>query len=262
MCTNVNDLNVQTVNKIQNVRSTTASWQPNLACSHEDILKLGADVGLIEIQAEEISYSLNYNGQEDDDDWQVPLLDQVSYVRQMPRDPCMVDCHKIDHPGPESKETEALVAEPGIVEAKVPQDFVPGMVITAYGPFGEHQVKPHPDEVPGSTLCYTLKPLPEFVVTVPPGMKNGHAIKIDREDGRPISVKIPGGCRPGESFEVTPPAMMVRVPKGVNPGDYVVFRTEETVWWRVQVPEKETLKLERFFAARLPEDQVNVQAGQ
>merc|ERR1712039_881475 len=87
----------------------------------------------------------------------------------------------------------------------------------------------------------------------------GETATFKRPDGVEVAVTIPPGLKTGDFFEVMPPALMVRVPDGVGPGDFVVFRntmrsgpngTEVTEWCRTRVPDGATQ--EKYFACRLP----------
>merc|ERR1711933_588310 len=114
------------------------------------------------------------------------------------------------------------------------------------GPHGPLEIKPHPDEKPGQTLRYAVKPAPEFEIEVPPGSKPGAPLRFTRDDGAVICV-------------VVPPVLMVRVPQQATTGDYVVFRNKETEWWRAKVPAD--LKFGRFFAARMPDPMMSYFQG-
>jgi len=52
-------------------------------------------------------------------------------------------------------------------------------------------------------------------------------MKFERADGRKIEVQVPKQLRPGDTFKVSPPALLVRVPEGVGEGQTVVFRLPE-----------------------------------
>jgi len=76
---------------------------------------------------------------------------------------------------------------------------------------------------------------------------------FEKSDGMRISINVPPGKRPGDFFEVSPPALMVLVPEGVRAGDIVVFSMPAPPagqWFKAQVPED--LQLGKYFAARLP----------
>mmetsp|Transcript_41953 Transcript_41953/g.110847 ORF Transcript_41953/g.110847 Transcript_41953/m.110847 type:complete len:264 (-) Transcript_41953:86-877(-) len=228
-----------------------SQWTP--ASCGEDIVKIGSNI----IARNENDDDL-YAYQQEEGEGEM-LLDTPSYVRELAPDPSVVDCARASAPGPNSTEKEeALAALPGFLTADIPEDFVAGMKLMAMGPCGQIEVVPHPDERPGSKLEYPLKPNAEFVIEVPPGKQVGDEMKFARDDGTTISVKVPVGCKPGDTFQVTPPCLMVRLPRGAKPGDTLVFRSTETDWWRAQIPKQDCLKLNKFFFARLPEDSITM----
>jgi len=107
-----------------------------------------------------------------------------------------------------------------------------------------------------------LAPQPEFKIEVPPGTYGGADLKFDRDDGTNLAVTVPKGMRPGDVFEVMPPALMVHVPKAARPGDLVVFPggaagaamagipATAAPLWRAKVPKG--LVGEEYFAVRIP----------
>merc|ERR1712232_807723 len=103
------------------------------------------------------------------------------------------------------------------------------------------------------TLKYRLAPPHEFRLRVPPGLKPGGSARFQRPDGVDIAVPVPRNLKPGDTFEVLPPALMVLVPENVKAGEFVVFRnTSEprNTWCRAQVPEG--AEPGKYFGARLP----------
>jgi len=106
------------------------------------------------------------------------------------------------------------------------------------------------------SVRYRLAPQPEFRIQVPPQHQPGDKVRFTREDGVQVSVPVPDGLTPGENFEVTAPALMVRVPQGASPGSKLVFQnqgwvaTKDKHWIRTIVPAGITPG--RYFAARLP----------
>lgn len=93
----------------------------------------------------------------------------------------------------------------------------------ARGPGGPIRVHLPPDARPGTKVTCKLAPKPEFRVQVPPGAKPGWIIKFQKANGEEVAVGVPPGLQPGDTFDVTPPALMVRVPENAKPGDGVVF---------------------------------------
>merc|ERR1712039_789721 len=87
----------------------------------------------------------------------------------------------------------------------------------------------------------------------------GSLVTFQRADGVKVSVPIPAGAQAGDMFDVSPPAVMVRVPDGCKPHDFVVFQNcvgrgqghlEETEWCRAQVPSH--VSAGEYFPVRLP----------
>jgi len=139
--------------------------------------------------------------------------------------------------------------------ADLPQDYVPGEVVRIPGPHGPLTVQPPDDAKPGETVRFRLAPDPEFRITVPPDAGEGTEVKFQREDGVSVSVPVPPGLKPGDTFEVQPPVLMVRVPEGAKPGDKLIFRRDDiqdeaSAWLRCEAPEG--IGPGEYFAARIP----------
>jgi len=152
-------------------------------------------------------------------------------------------------------ETVALATPPVMLTVQLPDDYEPGMPVSMEGPHGRIEVPgpSDPDAKPGSVLHFSLAPSPDFQVEVPEGAGIGAEVRLRRPDGVEISVPVPKGLRPGDTFNISPPALMVRVPEGCAPGQRVVFKEPgagESEWCRVVVPEG--VVPGGYFAARLP----------
>lgn len=100
-----------------------------------------------------------------------------------------------------------------------------------------------------------LTPPPELKVTIPEGF-DGSSLVFELDNRRQISVPVPRGKCPGESFYVKPPALMVRAPEGVPTGELVSFAVRggdgdntKIEWFRARIPEKLQCG---YFVARLP----------
>mmetsp|Transcript_15429 Transcript_15429/g.42410 ORF Transcript_15429/g.42410 Transcript_15429/m.42410 type:complete len:200 (-) Transcript_15429:39-638(-) len=130
--------------------------------------------------------------------------------------------------------------------ATLPSGHAPGQSFLVWGPHGPLELAPPPDTQPGSTLRYRLAPPIEFRVEVPPGAEAGSQVSFRKPNGDEVAVAVPEGLVPGDSFEVAPPALMVRVPAGVRPGDFVVFQCGNS-WRRARVPDG--LGAGHYFAA-------------
>lgn len=158
----------------------------------------------------------------------------------------LCDIESVEHLGPQVCDlhgTQAEACPPTELTVKVPEDFVQGKSIKTKGPFGEVSLKPPPGVKPGESICFRLSPPCQFRVTVPPWAKGGYQARFHLEDGEEVSVKVPEGLRGGDTFEVLPPAMMVKLPTGVEPNDRVIFwspskgsRCPEG-WYRFRMPQ-------------------------
>jgi len=93
----------------------------------------------------------------------------------------------------------------------------------ARGPSGPINVRLPQDATPGSAVLVKLSPKPEYRFKVPPGGKPGSFIKFQKQSGEEVAITVPKGLQPGDTFDVTPPALMVRVPDNAKAGDYVTF---------------------------------------
>merc|ERR1719210_3044057 len=136
---------------------------------------------------------------------------------------------------------------------KLSDDWEPGKPVRFQGPHSPIEVDAPKDAKPGMTLRYRLAPHYEFRAEVPPDVKAGEEALFIRPDGVTIAVRVPDNLKAGDIFEILPPALMVRVPEGVSPGDAVVFRHEFPgggEWLRTKVPP--VLTPGKYFAARIP----------
>jgi len=95
--------------------------------------------------------------------------------------------------------------------------------IIAKGPGGAIRVKLPQDAVPGSMVTCKLGPKPEYRIQVPPGASQGYVIRFLKANMEDVTVQVPQGLQPGDSFDVTPPALVVRTPETAKAGDYVVI---------------------------------------
>jgi len=119
--------------------------------------------------------------------------------------------------------TSALPA-PVRMEIAIPTgNWDAGQPIVAHGPGGAIRVHLPPDAEPGTTLMCKIAPSPEYRIRVPLGAKPGSLIRFRKQDGEEVAVGVPPGVQRGETFDVVPPALIVRVPDQAKPGDYVMF---------------------------------------
>lgn len=136
------------------------------------------------------------------------------------------------------------------------ENFKPGQPLSVRGPHGLVKVQPPPDATPGTELRYRLAPMPDFNVKVPEGCQPGMMIRFARTDGVEISVPVPPGKKAGDSFTVTPPALMVQVPEGAKAGDLLIFHNRGKGGalapgrFRARVPAG--LEAGMYLTARLP----------
>mmetsp|Transcript_76241 Transcript_76241/g.176924 ORF Transcript_76241/g.176924 Transcript_76241/m.176924 type:complete len:247 (+) Transcript_76241:80-820(+) len=200
----------------------------------------------------------------DAQDASVPLMESSdNLVQHLNNDPFTVDAERVD--GEMGGELRAQATLPCEFAATLSDNFTAGTNFTVQGPLGPIRVEPPPDAKPGMTLRYRLAPKPDFRVQVPPGGKPGSPVTFKRADGVEISVVVPEGYGPGDSFDVTPPALMVKVPEGASQGDFVVFPDPSSPpqapdWFRAQVPSG--LQPNQFMTARLPAPKLQKQSAQ
>lgn len=157
---------------------------------------------------------------------------------------------------------ETVAAPPFEISAQVPESHEEGGSVALQGPHGPIQVALGPDMKPGSSFRFRCVPRAEFRIEVPPGAQpeKGLQIGVRRKDGIQVAIDVPPHLKPGDLFEVLPPALMVRVPDGAEAGDFVVFRPatapgvnvnkQATSWLRAQVPEAAEPGV--YFAVRMP----------
>lgn len=167
--------------------------------------------------------------------------------------------------GAEGMGIETVAAPPFEIMATVPEEHKEGEPVPIAGPHGPIKVNPPTDSKPGTSFKFRCVPRPEFRVEVPPDARpdRGLQIGLKRSDGVQVAINIPPHLKPGDIFEVMPPALMVRVPEGAQVGDYVVFRpvaapgikaNAKISWLRAPVPEGAQPGV--YFAVRVPGPEV------
>jgi len=177
-------------------------------------------------------------------------------VHPLPRDPLAVDAEYLGGPGfgQQTDKLKALATPPLEFCATLADNFRAEESITVQGPLGPITVEPPAEAEAGMSLRYQLVPRPDFKVQVPPNTQSGTEVRFDRGDGVEISVMVPESLQ-GDVFEVTPPALMVKVPEGGAPGVQIAFRScselEETAeWFGLTLPEG--CQPGKYVTAKLP----------
>lgn len=182
----------------------------------------------------------------DDSEAQVPLVSGDSggsVVTYLGLDPTSVPAEPVVDFAAASREQEtSAMPAPVKMEIAVPtSNWDRSKPFVAHGPSGPINVHLPQDAVPGSKLICKLAPKPEYRIRVPPEARPGGTIRIPKKNGEEIDVVVPPGLQPGDTFDVFPPAVMVRVPDNAKPGDYVVFRKEgsgsKKELFRARIPE-------------------------
>jgi hypothetical protein len=202
--------------------------------------------------------------------WSLPEADDMSQalkptiiVEHLPPDPSVVDAELLDRPpnqllaGDGRTLRQASATPPCEFCAHLPNTFQPGRPFTVIGPLGPVTVEPPEYALPGMSLRYRLAPRPAHRLHVPAGSSAGDELTFQRpEDGVEVSVFVPEGLFPGDTFDITPPALMVKVPTDTEGGDLVVFSGPPATdghpqeWFWARVPQG--MAPNQYMTARLP----------
>merc|ERR1719203_600213 len=128
------------------------------------------------------------------------------------------------------------------------------------GPGGPVVLKLPPDAQPGGSARFAINVKPRYLVEVPQKAGPGWTIRFRANGCEEVQVLVPPGLSPGDTFEVTPPALMVEVPEQAQPGEFVKFihavsadgdtRAGLTECFRVMVPEG--VRPKQHFVALIP----------
>jgi len=179
------------------------------------------------------------------------------FVEGCPRDPLAVEAEYLGGPGfgQLTDKLKTLATPPLEFCATLADNFKAGEAITVQGPLGPITVEPPPEAEAGMSLRYQLVPRPDFRVHVSPNTQPGTEVRFDRGDGVEISAMVPTSLQDGDAFEVSPPALMVRVPDNGVAGTQIAFRScsdfEETAeWFGLTLPEG--CQPGRYVTAKLP----------
>lgn len=105
----------------------------------------------------------------------------------------------------------------------VPEGKAPGDEVMLAGPHGLLRVLVPPGTKPGDPAVARIGPSSGFKATVPEGAQPGNMVLFELPSGDRIQAPVPVGKKPGDTFEMSPPVIMVQVPEGAAPGDEVVF---------------------------------------
>lgn len=188
-----------------------------------------------------------------------------SFVCYIGDDAGAADAERVSEKAPSKEgccEAQAHAAHPPLnIEVELPPGhWQPGQTVQVQGPHGPTCLRLPADAAPGAKLLFQIAPRPEFRVEVPPGAGPGWVMTFRKDDGGECRVTVPPGLQPGDTFEVTPPALMVRVPECSRPGDFVTFsrmvvsgrnqKANSQEFFRARIPDG--LQPCMYFAARLP----------
>jgi len=180
----------------------------------------------------------------------------TSTVEHLPRDPCSVEAERVENVGASAGELKAIATPPCEFTAHLPESYKPGEPLIVQGPLGMIKMEAPPVAQPGASLRFQLAAKPSHRIRVPANGRPGDEAKFVRKDGVEVTVTVPPGVGPGETFNVSPPALMVKVPEGASPGTTVIFPGpcgpdgEPQEWFRAEVPEG--LGKKEYFTACLP----------
>eukprot|EP00929_Paragymnodinium_shiwhaense_P111039 TRINITY_DN784_c0_g1_i4.p1 TRINITY_DN784_c0_g1~~TRINITY_DN784_c0_g1_i4.p1 ORF type:complete len:194 (+),score=32.26 TRINITY_DN784_c0_g1_i4:141-722(+) len=142
------------------------------------------------------------------------------------------DWHNADGRQPAKGELRRRIGEPNQFRANctLPQELrfvVPAKhnlnkPVCIQGPHGPLMVDVPKDAGPGCETSVTLGPNILEAVVVPDGYRPGEMITFRGACGKELQVIVPEGKLPGDTLEVTPPALMVQVPVGAQVGDKLI----------------------------------------
>mmetsp|Transcript_42067 Transcript_42067/g.122042 ORF Transcript_42067/g.122042 Transcript_42067/m.122042 type:complete len:248 (+) Transcript_42067:90-833(+) len=195
----------------------------------------------------------------DDKDVYLPLVtgnnpeaNGGAVVKYLGQDPSAVEAELVTGLIRSMGDIEAVaIPAPVMIEIQVPSgNHQPGEPLFINGPDGPIRVHLPRDAAPGSSLRIKIAPRPEYRIEVPPGAGPGWLVRFSNQDGVEVAVPVPPGLQTGDFCEVSPPALMVRVPEQAKPGDFVFFKrrapldsptkggaTSVMEFYRAQVPE-------------------------
>jgi len=127
---------------------------------------------------------------------------------------------------------------PNDVETRVREDGTQERWACIDGPHGAHWVPLPAGALPGQRVKHRLGPERTAKVTLPSDACEGRASTVQLPCGAAVSIEVPEGKRPGDTVEVSPPVVMVRIPRVASPGDIITFAMPGTSELRTaRVPE-------------------------
>lgn len=199
------------------------------------------------------------------------MSQQTYLLQELEGSKTTVSCQVL-HRDPRPDDVWAFATVPQDLHVRVPDGFnlQRDQLLPVAFPHGEQRIKLPPKPKNGD-WTYRLGPKPDFKATIPAGVLQGGKMQFHRKDGLSIFVPVPKNLGPGDSFFVTPPSLMVRVPEHRRPGDLVVFqhpadskaaselgKAGKALVYRARVPEK--IRSDGYFAVRLPVPKYDSQA--
>jgi len=181
-----------------------------------------------------------------------------AFVTDLGPDPLAVEAEHVSE-SCQALETRAK-NPPLLFEVAVPKDAKPGQQVKALGPGGHVVVQLSANAKPGGSARFAMKLKPRYLVEVPQKAGPGWTIRFRANGCQEVQVTVPPGLSPGDTFEVPPPALFVKVPETAQPGDFVKFihavnadgdtRSGLTECFRAMVPEGVGPK--QYFTAIIP----------
>lgn len=132
----------------------------------------------------------------------------------------------------------AKTAPPQELHFIAPEDCTPGSPVCLSGPHGDPIVVPMPEGAePGMPCRIYLGPKSTIQVVVPEGASPGSVVLFTCEDdGEMLHTVVPNGKKPGDTFDIVPPVVIIQVPKGAKEGEEVLYTTPQGTPAVVQIP--------------------------
>lgn len=118
---------------------------------------------------------------------------------------------------------QAATVPPQDLVFTVPEDKDVGDPVCVQGPHGPLLI-PLPEGAKAGEECrYRLGPECHYDVEVPKDAKEGDAVAFKGMAGEQLHALVPKGVNAGEKFKVSPPVVMVHVPRGARPGQMLSY---------------------------------------